>query len=349
MSERRVNAAQDAVIKVLVLGDAATGKTSIIKRYVHDAFSEHHRTTIGVDFALKAVTVSGTTWKKEIDSKVELPNGKTLPVILCGNKCDLKEDVDREFLDEFCNTNNFTGWFDTSAKENIHIDDAAKALVTAFSNTRTFSSGNQRADRKGNKLVAKINRRLQELNRGAKGAAGRARRTQINKLSADFKNQVRVFEETCERLLDSERQSVEFIRRSSQSFKGGDGRQTRGGAEFTNYSEDQIYAQANVIVYDEDDLQRREEDIIQINHQLREVNAAFQEIDGLVQDQGEMVVEIVENTDTAKDNVEKALEQVKQAEERRNCCACSKMKLICIAIFALLVFIALMGIIFAAK
>ncbi|KAG2848790.1 hypothetical protein PC129_g2561 [Phytophthora cactorum] len=175
---------------------------------------------------------------------------------------------------------------------------------------------------KGNKLVAKINRRLQELNRGAKGAAGRARRTQVNKLSADFKN---------------------------QSFKGGDGRQTRGGAEFTNYSEDQIYAQANVVVYDEDDMQRREEDIVQINHQLREVNAAFQEIDGLVQDQGEMVVEIVDNTETAKDNVEKALEQVKQAEQRRNCCACSKMKLICIAIFALLVFIALMGIIFASK
>ncbi|TDH65327.1 hypothetical protein CCR75_000707 [Bremia lactucae] len=170
MSERRVNAAQDAVIKVLVLGDAATGKTSLIKRYVHDAFSEHHRTTIGVDFALKAVTVNGTTvrlqlwdiagqehfralnrvyykdalgallvydmsrpetfdsilkWKKEIDSKVELPNGKPLP-------CDLKEEIDRDFLEEFSNTNNFTGWFDTSAKENIHIDDAAKALVTGI-------------------------------------------------------------------------------------------------------------------------------------------------------------------------------------------------------------------------
>uniref|UniRef100_A0AAV1T2I7 t-SNARE coiled-coil homology domain-containing protein n=1 Tax=Peronospora matthiolae TaxID=2874970 RepID=A0AAV1T2I7_9STRA len=209
---------------------------------------------------------------------------------------------------------------------------------------------------KGNKIVAKINRRLQELSRGAKGPSGRTRRTQVNKLSADFKNQARVFEETCERLLESERQSVEFIRRSSQSFRGGDGRKSRGDgpkprgeAEFTNYSEDQIYAQANVVIYDEDDMQRREDDIIQINHQLREVNAAFQEIDGLVQDQAEMVVDIVENTDTAKDNVEKALEEVRQAEQRRNWCACSRIKLITICIFTVLVFIALMGIIFAAK
>lgn len=227
---------------------------------------------------------------------------------------------------------------------------------------------------KGNKIATKINRRLQELSRGAKGPNSRTRRTQVSKLSADFKNQTRVFEETCERLLDSERQSVEFIRRSSQSFKGGNG---RAGAEFTNYSEDQIYAQANVVIYDEDgtvsiaivnfcgvsrlidcilyslvvyvDLQRREDDIIQINHQLREVNAAFQEIDGLVQDQGEMVVQIVDNTDTAKENVEHALEEVRHAEQRRNCCACSRMKLICIAIFTLLVFIALMGIIYTAK
>ena len=49
--------------------------------------------------------------------------------VICVLQCDLKEEVDREFLDEFCATNHFTGWFDTSAKENIHIDEAAKALV----------------------------------------------------------------------------------------------------------------------------------------------------------------------------------------------------------------------------
>ncbi|CAM9494675.1 unnamed protein product [Heterosigma akashiwo] len=161
--------------KVLVLGDPATGKTSIIKRYVHNFFSDHHKTTVGVDFALKALNVNGTEvkmqlwdiagqdrfgviartyykdsygalivydasrpptfdtvekWKREIDDKVKLPDGSNIPIVLLANKCDLdKAEVDKSYLDQFCQEHGFIGWFDTSARLNINIEQACRFLV----------------------------------------------------------------------------------------------------------------------------------------------------------------------------------------------------------------------------
>ena len=60
---------------------------------------------------------------------MELPNHKSLPVILCANKCDLTGDIDHSFLDTFCEANGFAGWFETSAKENKNISESGKELV----------------------------------------------------------------------------------------------------------------------------------------------------------------------------------------------------------------------------
>jgi small GTP-binding protein len=165
--------------KVLVVGDIGTGKTSIIKRFVHNIFSMHYKSTIGVDFALKVINWDANTivrlqlwdiagqerfgnmtrvyykeavgamvvfdvtrvgtfdavakWKNDIDCKVTLPpDDRPIPVVLLANKCDLARDGWHKTpaqMDKYCEENSFIGWFETSAKENINIDKAAKFLV----------------------------------------------------------------------------------------------------------------------------------------------------------------------------------------------------------------------------
>jgi GTPase SAR1 family protein len=69
-------------------------------------------------------------WKREIDSKVQLPNGKPLPVVLLANKCDLPNPaVNKDQLDAFCKEHGFVCWFETSAKDNKNIEEAVKGLV----------------------------------------------------------------------------------------------------------------------------------------------------------------------------------------------------------------------------
>nr|XP_025034317.1 ras-related protein Rab-7L1 [Pelodiscus sinensis] len=45
----------DHMFKVLIVGDATVGKTSLVQRYANDSFNKHYKSTVGVDFALKVV------------------------------------------------------------------------------------------------------------------------------------------------------------------------------------------------------------------------------------------------------------------------------------------------------
>ncbi|KAG7239142.1 hypothetical protein INR49_029981 [Caranx melampygus] len=177
MAGGSVSECKEYLFKVLVIGELGVGKTSIIKRYVHQLFSQHYRATIGVDFALKVINWDSKTlvrlqlwdiagqerfgnmtrvyykeavgafvvfdvtrgstfeavskWKHDLDSKVKLANGSPIPSVLLANKCDQKKESSNNtaLMDNFCKETGFLGWFETSAKDNINVDEAARFLV----------------------------------------------------------------------------------------------------------------------------------------------------------------------------------------------------------------------------
>ncbi|KAG9321750.1 hypothetical protein KVV02_006750 [Mortierella alpina] len=187
---------REYLYKILVIGDLGTGKTSIIKRYVHNIFSQNYKSTIGVDFALKVIQWSPDTvvrmqlwdiagqekfsgltrvyykeavaalvvydvtrpktfeavpkWKADLDSKVSLPGGEPIPVVLLANKTDLKDEtstsLDPEEMEQFCEDNGFVKWFGTSAKDNRNIDDAARFLLEEIMNREAEHASQQAAN-----------------------------------------------------------------------------------------------------------------------------------------------------------------------------------------------------------
>ena len=65
------------------------------------------------------------TWIKEVKEIKD-----NIPIVLFGNKCDLIEnaDVEKDEAEEFAKDNNME-YFETSAKENINIENGFKSII----------------------------------------------------------------------------------------------------------------------------------------------------------------------------------------------------------------------------
>lgn len=127
---------KNAILKIVLIGDSAVGKTSLRKRYLGEGFKDSSSSTTGMDTAIKRMTVENyritfQIWdiagQKRFDNVRELyysgargavlvfdisnpssfnnlPNWleglwkKTgpIPMILCGNKIDLRDKIPKD-------------------------------------------------------------------------------------------------------------------------------------------------------------------------------------------------------------------------------------------------------------
>ncbi|XP_061817640.1 ras-related protein Rab-38-like [Nerophis lumbriciformis] len=68
-------------------------------------------------------------WKEDLDAKLTTADGRGVAAVLLANKCDQGRQMGGVKMEQFCRDHGFAGWFQTSAKDNVNINEAAIFLV----------------------------------------------------------------------------------------------------------------------------------------------------------------------------------------------------------------------------
>ena len=69
----------EVLYKIVIIGDAGTGKSCILSRYWKDTFNEESKPTVGCEFNTKIITVDGESIKLQVwdESGQERYRGKS--------------------------------------------------------------------------------------------------------------------------------------------------------------------------------------------------------------------------------------------------------------------------------
>lgn len=167
-------------MKIIVIGNVSTGKTSFCRRYAYGEYTTNYKATVGVDFVAKgdfqlwdiagqerfgAVTRAyyrgavgalvvidssqadgidaAQKWVDDLRKKYEEP----IPIVVVANKSDLPLRVSLEDLDSFCKGNpNVVGWLATSVKNNVGVEEAMQKLAAHLPREDDASLGSENDD-----------------------------------------------------------------------------------------------------------------------------------------------------------------------------------------------------------
>jgi len=166
--------------KIIILGEAAVGKTSLRQRFMGKGFQASYGMTIGADFAAYRLTENGKDYVLNIfdlagqqrfndlnrgyyagtngavivfdvtrpatyenipswiEQLVKNTGGTVCPLVLVGNKSDLRDDspssvakeIAEQYVKELSEWSGFdVSYFDTSALTGDNVDSAFRALI----------------------------------------------------------------------------------------------------------------------------------------------------------------------------------------------------------------------------
>jgi small GTP-binding protein len=164
-------------LKIIVIGNSNTGKTSFVNKWTKGTFTDFYKATVVSEFSYKIYkykeksyriqmwdlagqdqntcitkifsknahgclvlcditnkdTMNDTLkWKASVDESTRFLDGEILPSVLVENKIDLvEEDVvkDENEIKQFAENNKFIGYFRTSVKMGIGVDECMEFLI----------------------------------------------------------------------------------------------------------------------------------------------------------------------------------------------------------------------------
>lgn len=121
--------------KVVLLGAPAVGKTSLVARYVHSVFSEHHKSTLGVKVDRRTVTLDEQTvamliWDMHGEAEgLDLPanylSGAAAAIVVADSSRPETVDVARSLGERFLRSSPSAQVLFVANKADLEIDQAA--------------------------------------------------------------------------------------------------------------------------------------------------------------------------------------------------------------------------------